>query len=252
MDDPAAQPVPPPPPPAASTRGGWTPQALQWAGRGYLALAGALLLLPILYFVLVFTAHHLFQILLLTGCSFLPVFHGLSTVRPPRPRAVHAAAMMLALVLAFLTPYLAFWGAHPSNPYFLANIVLHSLAGILWLADLHLLVRAQAADVGDAAMRIEATSCLCLMAALPLLTGLCLGLLAVRGHLFPPRLTLHPAFAAMPFPIQALLLTACLPYFVTLLMLLQASNHAFSRALEAPGEPLPDPKKRIAKGEEKA
>ena len=253
VDAPAPHPVPPPLPPAPASRGGWTPQDLQWAGRGYLSLAGGLLLLPILYFVLVFTAHRLVQILLLTACTFMPVFHGLNTVRPPRRRAVHTVAMMLALVLAFLTPFLAFWGAHPSNLYFRANLALHALAGILWLADLHLLVCAQAVDVGDAAMRIEATSCLCLMAVLPLLTGLCLGFLATRGYLVSsPRLTLHPALAAMPFPLQALLLTACLPYFVTLLMLLQASNHAFSRALEAPGAPLPDPKKRIAKGEEEA
>lgn len=244
MDAPAPQPVPAAPPPLppplppfpplppAADRGGWTPQTLQWAGRGYLSLAGGLLLLPILYFVLVFTAHRLFQILLLTACTFMPVFHGLSTVRPPRPRAVHSAAVVLAMAMAFLTPFLAFWGAHPANPYFRANLALHAAAGTLWLADLHLLVRAQAADVGDASMRIEAASCLCLMLALPTLASLCLAFLAGRGGVFQPGLTLHPAFASMPFPLQALLLTASLPYFVTLLMLLQASNHAFARALD--------------------
>lgn len=238
MDAPAPQPVPATPPPLppslppSAGRGGWTPQGLQWAGRGYLSLAGGLLLLPILYFVLVFNAHRIVQILLLTACTFMPVFHGLSTVRPPRPRAVHSAAVMLALAVAFLTPFLAFWGAHPANPYFRANLALHAFAGSVWLADLHLLVREQAADVGDAAMRIEATSCLCLMMLLPMLASLCLAFLSGRGGVFRPGLTIHPAFAAMPFPLQALLVIASLPYFVTLLMLLQASNHAFSRALE--------------------
>ena len=231
MDEPVTQPIPPPLPPTPP-RGGWTPQALQWAGRGYLSLAGGLLLLPILYFVLVFSAHQLFQILLLTACTFMPVFHGLSTVRPPRPRAVHSAAMMLALVLAFLTPYLAFWGAHPANPCFRANVVLHALAGILWLADLHLLVRAQAADIGDFSMRIEAAACLCLMVTLPAMVVLCLGFLVGRNGVCTSGLTIHQALAALPFPLQALLLAACLPYFVTLLMLLQASNHAFGHVLE--------------------
>lgn len=205
---------------------------MQWAGRGYLSLAGGLLLLPILYFVLLFTAHRLVHILLLTACTFMPVFHGLSTVRPPRPRGVHSLAVMLALALAFLTPYLAFWGAHPSNPCFCVNVALHALAGILWLADLHLLVRAQAADVGDSDMRIEAAACLCLTVTLPAMVLLCLGFLAGGGGTFASGRTLHSALAAMPFPLQVLLLAACLPYFVTLLMLLQASNHAFSRALE--------------------
>ena len=74
-------------------------------------------------------------------------------------------------------------------------------------------------------------ACLCLMLMLPAMVALCLGFLAGRGGSFPPGLTIHPALAAIPFPLQALLLAACLPYFVTLLMLLQASNHAFGRAL---------------------
>lgn len=228
---PPLSPSPTPPLPEPS-RGDWTPQALQWAGRGYLSLAGGLLLLPMLYFVLLFSAHRLFQILLLTACSFMPVFHGLSTVRPPRPRAVHSAAVVLALALAFLSPYLAFWGAHPANPFFRANVAVHALAGFLWLVDLHLLVRSQAADVGDFSMRVEAAACLCLMVMLPAMLVLCLGFLAGRGSAFSPGLTLHPALVAMPFPLQVLLLAACLPYFVTLLMLLQASNHAFGRALD--------------------
>ena len=230
MDEPVQQPVPPPLP--AASLGGWTPRTLQWAGRGYLSLAGGLLLLPVLYFVLLFSAHRLFQILLLTACTFMPVFHGLSTVQPPRPRAVHSAAVLLALALAFLSPYLAFWGAHPANPFFRANVAVHALAGLLWLADLHLLVRAQAADVGDFSMRVEAAACLCLMLVLPAMVILCLGFLAGRGGASMPGLTLHPALVAMPFPLQVLLLAACLPYFVTLLMLLQASNHAFVRALD--------------------
>ena len=213
------------------SRGGWTPKALQWAGRGYLSLAAGLLLLPPLYFALVFSSPRLFQILLLSACMFTPVFHGLSTVRPPQPRTVYSAAVFLALVLAFLTPYLAFWGAHPANPCFRVNVVVHALAGFLWLVDLHLLVRSQAADVGDFSMRIEAAACLCLMVTLPAMVMLCLGFLSGHGGAFASGLAIHPALAAMPFPLQALLLAACLPYFVTLLMLLQASNHAFGHAL---------------------
>lgn len=225
-------PLPPTPPAAPSLpRGGWTPAALQWAGRGYLALAGGVLLLPILYFVLLFTAHRPFGILLLTACTFVPVQHGLSSIRPPRPRASHRAAGYLALALGFLTPFLAFWAAHPDVLAFRINIALHGFAGTAWLVALHLLVRSQAADVGDAAMRIEATSCLCLMALLPMLTGLCLFFLLWRGGGFAPPPTLHPALASLPFAMQVILLFASLPYFVTLLMLLQASNHAFRSAL---------------------
>lgn len=229
----------PPPLPAAprtapaAARGGWTPQGLQWAGRGYLALAGGILLLPILYFVLIFTVHRLFQILLFTACTFVPVFHGLTAIRPPGPSRSYGAAAGAALCLAFLTPFLAFWAAHPGVGVFTANAAGHGLAGAVFLVSLHLFVRRQSTDTGDAAMRIEATSCLCLMALLPLLTGLCLGFLIWRGGAGPAGMTIHPALASVPFTMQAVLLFASLPYFVTLLMLLQASNHAFRQALEA-------------------
>ena len=231
MDERVQQPVPPPLPTAS--RGGWTAQSLQWAGRGYLSLAGGILLLPILFFVLIFAAHRPFHILLLTAFNFVPIFHGLTTIRPPAPRRSHSAAFGSALVLAFLTPFLAFWAAHPSVGIFAANTCAHALAGLVFLVSLHLFVRSQSADVGDAAMRIEATSCLCLMALLPLVAGLCLGFLLWRGGPIAPTLTIHPALSALPFPVQATLVFATLPYFVTLLMLLQASNHAFSQSLAA-------------------
>ena len=225
-------PPPLPVPPSPPVRNGWTPQALQWAGRGYLALAGGVLLLPILYFVLIFTAHRLVNIILFTSCTFIPVFHGLSTIRPPVPRRIHGAASIFALALAFLTPFLAFWAAHPAVPLFRANVILHGAAGIAFLVSLHLFVRRQSAETGDAAMRIEATSCLCLMALLPLLAGFCFGFLIWREGTIAPPLTFHPALSSLPFAVQAVLLFASLPYFTTLLMLLQASNHAFRQALE--------------------
>jgi hypothetical protein len=230
---PPPPPQPPPLPPPRTIRGGWTPQSLQWAGRGYLSLAGGVLLLPILYFVLIFTAHRPFQILFLTACTFIPVLHGLNATRPPTPRRSHSAASGAALFLAFLTPFLAFWAAHPSNGLFAANACAHALAGLVFLVSLHLFVRAQSADAGDAAMRIEATSCLCLMALLPLVAGLCFGFLVWRGSSVAHPVTFHPALSALPLPLQAVLLFASLPYFVTLLMLLQASNHAFSQSLSA-------------------
>ena len=234
-----APPPPPLPPPAPSpaapspARGGWTPQRLQWAGRGYLSLAGGVLLLPILYFVLIFSAHRPVHILLLTACSFVPVFHGLNAIRPPAPRRSHAAAYGAALALAFLTPFLAFWAVHPAVGVFAANACAHGVAGLAFLVSLHLFVRVQSAETGDAAMRIEATSCLCLMALLPLLAGLCFGFLVWRGGAVVHPVTFHPALAPLPFPLQAVLLFASLPYFTTLLMLLQASNHAFGQSLSA-------------------
>lgn len=228
-------PVPPPlpAPPSPPSRNGWTPQSLQWAGRGYLSLAGGALLLPILYFVLIFTVHRPFNILLFTACTFVPVFHGLNAIRPPEPRRSHAAAYGAALCLAFLTPFLAFWAAHPGIAVFAANVAAHAVAGLVFLVSLHLFVRRQSDDVGDAAMRIEATACLSLMTLLPLLTGLCFGfLLWRRGMIAETGFPFHPGLASVPFPVRTVLLFAGIPYFTTLLMLLQASNHAFRQALE--------------------
>lgn len=230
--------LPPPLPEAprtapAAARGGWTPQSLQWAGRGYLSLAGGILLLPILYFVLLFTLHRPFQILLFTVCTFVPVFHGLNAIRPPRPSRSYGAAAGAALCLAFLTPFLAFWAAHPGIGVFAANAAGHGVAGLVFLVSLHLFVRRQSDDVGDAAMRIEATACLSLMALLPLLAGLFVGILLWRGGIIETGFPSHPGLQTIPFPVRTLLLFAGIPYFTTLLMLLQASNHAFRQALEA-------------------
>lgn len=221
------------PQPHGPSRGGWTAQNLQWAGRGYLSLAGGVLLLPILYFVLIFTVHRPFHILFLTACTFIPVFHGLNAIRPPVPRRSHSVAVDSALFLAFLTPFLSFWAAHPSVGIFAANACAQALFGLVFLVSLHLFVRAQSADTGDSAMRIEATSCLCLMALLPLIAGLGFGFLVWRSGTLSSHLSFHPAMSSLPFALQATLLFASLPYFVTLLMLLQASNHAFSQSLAA-------------------
>lgn len=220
-------------PDALPSRNGWTPQTLQWAARGYLTLCGGLLLLPLLYFALLFTAHAPTGILLLTAFTFIPIFHGMNAIRPPRPRASHAAAQFFALALAFLTPFLAFWAAHPHVALFRANLLLHDLAGLGWLVSLHLAVRAQAVDVGDARMRIETTTSLVLLGVLPLMLGGAVAWLLFReGAALPPGLSFHPALSSMPFPVQLTLLFVALPYLVTLFMLTQAANHAFHRALE--------------------
>lgn len=219
-------------PAALPPHNGWTPQTLQWAARGYLTLCGGLLLLPLLYFALLFTAHTPVHILLLTACTFIPIFHGMTAIRPPHLSASHTLAQFFALALAFLTPFLAFWAAHPGVGLFRLNLLLHDLAGLGWLVALHVAVRAQAIDVGDARMRIETTTSLLLMGVLPLMVGGTLAWLLFReGMALPRGLSFHPAIASMPFPVQVTLLFISLPYLITLFMLVQASNHAFRRAL---------------------
>jgi hypothetical protein len=175
----------------------------------------------------------LFGLLLL---PFLPLACGLWMLRAgagltPRWEARLGGVALLALVGAYLCPFLAWWSLAPTRLYFAVNVGAHYVAMIGLLAGLNRLAGECARGLGDAALRREALAGLGMVLWLSVCTVGALAWLFHRAGLLEAGApTVLAQLAALPREARYLFL---LPYAMTAYVMWRAKETGFRRAVAA-------------------
>ena len=164
---------------------------------------------------------------------FVPLAYGLWLLRAggeptPKWRAKIARVSLLALVVAGLCPFLAWWNQAPTQLYFAANAGVHYLALVALLAGVTRLASEEARWLGDAALRRESAAGLGMVLWLSACTAGALAWLFHRAGLLEAGLpTVLAQLAALPGEARTLLL---LPYAMTAYVAWRAKETGFRRA----------------------
>ena len=164
---------------------------------------------------------------------FVPLAGGLWMLRAggeptPKWRAKIARVSLLALVVAGLCPFLAWWSQAPTQVYFAVNAGAHYLALVALLAGLTRLASEEARWLGDASLRRESVAGLGMVLWLSACTaGALVWLFHRAGLLEAGWPTVLAQLAALPAEARTLFL---LPYAMTAYVTWRAKETGFRRA----------------------
>jgi hypothetical protein len=64
-------------------------------------------------------------------------------------------ALILSLIIFFLSPFLHWWRRYPSNPFFFAMVVVLAVAALFFIGSLNLVLQRLGAMLPDEALRLE-------------------------------------------------------------------------------------------------